>query len=40
VTEAITARRGRAPATREYVARRVQLDYAAYARHRKKLRLE
>lgn len=37
VTEAITERQGRAPTTREYVARRVEVDYATYARYTNKL---
>ncbi len=39
VTDTITATRPRAPATRDYVARRQQLDYATYARHRDKIRM-
>ncbi|MBN1955222.1 MAG: hydroxymethylglutaryl-CoA synthase [Anaerolineae bacterium] len=37
VTEAIEARRDRAPATRDYIARRSEIDYATYARYRRKL---
>jgi len=37
VTERIIGRQERAPCTREYVARRVEIDYAIYARYRKKL---
>ncbi len=37
VTEHITERRERAPLTREYIARRVVIDYATYARFRGKL---
>jgi hydroxymethylglutaryl-CoA synthase len=37
VTEHITARRALAPRTREYVARRTEIDYALYARYRGKL---
>jgi hydroxymethylglutaryl-CoA synthase len=40
VTDQITARREGAPATRQYVARRVAIDYATYARYRKKLVME
>lgn len=40
VTEAVTTRRGRALSTRDYIARRHLLDYATYARHRDKLRME
>jgi hydroxymethylglutaryl-CoA synthase len=36
-TEALTARRHLAPATRAYIDRRVEIDYALYARFRKKL---
>ena len=39
VTEAIEERRGRAPATRDYVARRKEIDYALYVRYRRKLRV-
>lgn len=37
VTDAIRERRDRAPRTRDYVARRTQIDYATYARFRGKL---
>jgi hydroxymethylglutaryl-CoA synthase len=37
VTEAILERRGRAPLTRDYIARRVEVDYATYARYVGKL---
>jgi hydroxymethylglutaryl-CoA synthase len=37
VTEKITARRSLAPQTRQYIARRTEIDYAAYARMRGKL---
>jgi hydroxymethylglutaryl-CoA synthase len=40
VTEAIGERRGRAPATRDYIRRRHELDYAGYARHRNKIRMD
>ncbi len=36
-TDLIEARRSRAPLTRDYVARRVVIDYATYARYRQKL---
>jgi hydroxymethylglutaryl-CoA synthase len=36
-TEALVARRGGVPSTRTYVERRVKVDYATYARYRKKL---
>ncbi len=37
VTEAIRERRDRAPHTQDYIARRTEIDYAAYARMRGKL---
>jgi hydroxymethylglutaryl-CoA synthase len=37
VTEAILERQGRAPLTRDYIARRVEVDYATYARYVGKL---
>jgi hydroxymethylglutaryl-CoA synthase len=37
VTEKITAAQNRAPATREYIRRRIPIDYAQYVRLRKKL---
>jgi hydroxymethylglutaryl-CoA synthase len=37
VTEALEARRDRAPSTQDYIARRTQIDYATYARYRGKL---
>jgi len=40
ITEAISERRGRALATRDYILRRHELDYASYARHRNKIRME
>ena len=36
VTERITGRQERALFTRDYIARRVEIDYATYARYRKK----
>ncbi len=39
VTEAVTERRDRAPSTREYIARRTEIDYATYVRYRRKLRM-
>jgi len=36
-TDALTARQGLAPKTSDYIARRTQIDYAAYARLRGKL---
>ena len=40
VTERITERRGLAPLTRDYIARRVEIDYATYARYRHKLQMK
>ncbi|MEA3345273.1 MAG: hydroxymethylglutaryl-CoA synthase [Chloroflexota bacterium] len=37
VTDLIEERRSRAPLTRDYIARRVAIDYATYARYRRKL---
>jgi hydroxymethylglutaryl-CoA synthase len=37
VTEALLARRELAPATRAYIERRAEIDYATYARYRNKL---
>jgi len=37
VTERIEEARGRAPSTQDYIARRVPIDYATYARFRGKL---
>ena len=37
VTDAISARRDRAPHTQDYIARRTEIDYATYARMRGKL---
>jgi len=37
ITERITERKQRAPSTREYINRRVQIDYAQYVRMRRKL---
>jgi hydroxymethylglutaryl-CoA synthase len=39
-TEALLARRQLAPPTRAYIERRVEIDYATYARFRKKLIIE
>jgi len=38
VTEAILERRQRAPRTRDYIARRAEIDYGTYVRFKKKLR--
>jgi len=38
-TELIERRRHSAPLTRDYIARRVVIDYATYARYRRKLRM-
>src|SRR5512140_1414754 len=40
VTDAITERQGRATKTSEYIARRTQIDYAAYVRMRGKLAMK
>ena len=40
VTEKILARRGLAPATRDYIARRKEIDYAAYVRYRGKIAMK
>jgi hydroxymethylglutaryl-CoA synthase len=40
LTDHITERRDRAPKTRDYIARRVEIDYAMYARLRGKLTME
>jgi len=40
VTDKITERQSRAPKTKDYIARRVQIDYATYARLRGKLTME
>lgn len=40
VTDKITERRNGAPTTRQYIARRVAIDYATYARYRQKLVME
>ena len=37
VTDLIEERRARAPFTRDYIARRREIDYAMYARYRQKL---
>jgi hydroxymethylglutaryl-CoA synthase len=38
VTDKIVERRNRAPSTRDYIARRTEIDYATYSRYRRKLR--
>jgi hydroxymethylglutaryl-CoA synthase len=40
VTDAITARRSYALSTRDYIAQRHEINYATYARHRGKIRME
>ena len=40
VTDAIAARRACALYTYDYIARRHEIDYATYARHRGKIRME
>jgi hydroxymethylglutaryl-CoA synthase len=39
VTSQIFDRRGLAPSTRDYIARRKEIDYATYARYRHKLQM-
>jgi hydroxymethylglutaryl-CoA synthase len=39
ITDAIAERQRRAPTTRDYIARRVEIDYATYVRFTKKLRI-
>ena len=39
VTERLSEMRGRAPTTRDYIARRSEIDYATYCRFRGKLRI-
>ena len=39
VTEKIVERRDRAPLTRDYIARRTEIDYATYTRYRRKLKM-
>ncbi len=40
VTEAITERQGKAPKTQDYIARRIEIDYATYARYRGKITMK
>lgn len=40
VTEAVVERQSRAPRTRDYIARHTEIDYALYARYRRKLLVE
>lgn len=40
LTETLLERQGRAPKTRDYIARRSEIDYATYARYRGKLTME
>lgn len=40
VTEALPERRDRAPKTRDYIARRTEIDYATYVRYRGKLQMK
>jgi len=37
ITEALGERRGRARSTRDYIARRVEIDYGTYVRYARKL---
>jgi hydroxymethylglutaryl-CoA synthase len=39
-TDAIVERQGKAPSTEDYIARRIEIDYATYARYRGKLTTE
>jgi hydroxymethylglutaryl-CoA synthase len=39
VTGAVTGRQHRAPTTQDYIERRVEIDYATYARYRQKLQM-
>jgi hydroxymethylglutaryl-CoA synthase len=39
VTDRIAERRDTAPRTREYIARRKEIDYAVYSRYRHKLQM-
>jgi hydroxymethylglutaryl-CoA synthase len=40
VTEALLERRSRAPFTKDYIARRTEIDYATYSRYRRKLTMK
>jgi len=40
VTDSIAAARHRAPTTEEYIARRVEIDYATYSRYREKIKMK
>ena len=40
VTDQIVERRSRAPLTRDYIARRTEIDYATYTRYRRKLKVK
>jgi hydroxymethylglutaryl-CoA synthase len=40
VTEALLERRSRAPFTKDYIARRTEIDYATYSRFRRKLTMK
>ena len=40
VTDKVTARQSLAPKTREYIARRTEIDYATYVRFRGKLAMK
>jgi hydroxymethylglutaryl-CoA synthase len=40
MTDALAQRRHLAPSTQDYIKRRVEIDYALYARYRKKLRIK
>jgi hydroxymethylglutaryl-CoA synthase len=40
VTDLLPERRDRATKTRDYIARRTEIDYATYARYRGKLQMK
>jgi hydroxymethylglutaryl-CoA synthase len=40
VTEKLPGRRGKAPSTQDYIARRTEIDYATYARLRGKITMK
>ncbi len=40
VTDLIASSRHRAPSTEEYIARRVEIDYATYSRYREKIKMK
>lgn len=40
VTDLVEARRAKAPSTQQYIARRIEIDYATYARYRGKITMK